>query len=59
VLVSPDEAAALLSLSRSYFNRAVAPDLPRVKAGRRLLFRRSDIERWAEARLAGALGRRP
>jgi excisionase family DNA binding protein len=54
LLMSAAEAAAFLSVSRSYFNRAIGPELARVRIGRRLLFRRDDVAAWAERRLAGA-----
>ena len=46
LLLSRPEAAALLRVSLNTFDRRVASDLPKVLIGRRVLFRRIDIESW-------------
>ena len=46
LLLSRVEAAALLKISLNTFDRRVALDLPKVRIGRRVLFRRVDIESW-------------
>ena len=46
LLVSRSEAAALLRVSPNTFDRRVGSVLPKVRIGRRVLFRRVDIESW-------------
>jgi excisionase family DNA binding protein len=46
--VSPDEAAALLGVSRDYFDEHVIHELRIVRRGRRILVPLSEIERWLE-----------
>jgi excisionase family DNA binding protein len=46
--VSPDEAAAMLGVSRDYFDEHILPDLRIVRRGRRILVSLSELERWLE-----------
>jgi len=46
--VSADEAAKALGLSRDAFDEYVAPELRRVRAGRRILYPVRELERWLE-----------
>lgn len=43
---SPKQAAATLGFSLSHFTRHIRPDLKPVFVGNRIVFRRSDLERW-------------
>lgn len=46
--LSPDEAAAVLGISRDYFDEHVIGELRIVRRGRRILIALSEIERWLE-----------
>jgi len=46
--VSPDEAAALLGVSRDYFDAHVMPELRVVRRGRRILIPLIELERWLD-----------
>jgi excisionase family DNA binding protein len=46
--VSPDEAAAILGVSRDYFDEHVIGELRVVRRGRRILVPLLEIERWLE-----------
>jgi excisionase family DNA binding protein len=46
--VSPDEAAAILGVSRDYFDEHVIGELRVVRRGRRILVPLTEIERWLE-----------
>ncbi len=46
--VSPDEAAAILGVSRDYFDEHVIAELRVVRRGRRILVPLGEIERWLE-----------
>jgi excisionase family DNA binding protein len=46
--LSPDEAAALLGVSRDYFDEHVIAELRIVRRGRRILVALSELERWLE-----------
>jgi hypothetical protein len=46
LLLTRTEAAALLRVSLNTFDRRVGSVLPKVLIGRRVLFRRVDIESW-------------
>jgi len=50
-LMTPEEAAEYLRLSEGTVrNMSATGDLPKVKIGRALRFRLSDLNRWVEAR---------
>jgi excisionase family DNA binding protein len=53
--VSPEEAAAMLSMSRDHFDRHVRDDLRVVRAGRRVLVPVRELERWVEQNAARSL----
>ena len=56
--LSPDEAAALLGVSRDYFDDHVIDDLRVVRRGRRILVALAELERWLESSATRAtLGR--
>ena len=46
--VSPDEAAAILGVSRDYFDEHIVGELRVVRRGRRILVPLVEIERWLE-----------
>ena len=46
--LSPDEAAAVLGVSRDYFDAHVINELRIVRRGRRILVALSELERWLE-----------
>lgn len=46
--LSPDEAAALLGVSRDYFDEHVIDELRIVRRGRRILVALVELERWLE-----------
>jgi excisionase family DNA binding protein len=46
--LSPDEAAALLGVSRDYFDEHVIRELRIVRRGRRILVALAELERWLE-----------
>jgi excisionase family DNA binding protein len=46
--VSPDEAAAVLGVSRDYFDEHVIGDLRVVRRGRRILVPLAELERWLD-----------
>lgn len=46
--LSPDEAAAALSVSRDFFDEHVLRELRHVRRGRRRLIPVIEIERWLE-----------
>jgi len=46
--LSPDEAAALLGVSRDYFDEHVIAELRIVRRGRRILVSLAELERWLE-----------
>lgn len=46
--LSPDEAAALLGVSRDYFDDHVIAELRVVRRGRRILIARGELERWLD-----------
>jgi excisionase family DNA binding protein len=52
--VSPDEAAAILGVSRDYFDEHVIAELRVVRRGRRILVPLVEIERWLERNAARA-----
>jgi excisionase family DNA binding protein len=45
---NPDEAAALLGVSRSFFFANVLPELRVVRCGRRRLISQRELERWLD-----------
>jgi excisionase family DNA binding protein len=56
--VSPDEAAALLGVSRDYFDEHVLDELRVVRRGRRILVALAELERWlARSATPATLGR--
>ena len=46
--LSPDEAAAVLGVSRDYFDEHVIDDLRVVRRGRRILVALAELERWLD-----------
>lgn len=46
--VSPDEAAAILGVSRDYLDEHVIGELRIVRRGRRILIALSELERWLD-----------
>jgi excisionase family DNA binding protein len=57
--VSPNEAAAMLGVSRDYFDEHVIQDLRIVRRGRRILIPRSELDRWLDRTAApSAVARR-
>jgi hypothetical protein len=46
--LSPDEAAAALSISRDHFDEHVAPELRWVRRGRRKFVAVAELERWLD-----------
>jgi excisionase family DNA binding protein len=46
--LSPDEAAAVLGVSRDYFDEHVLGELRAVRRGRRILVALAELERWLE-----------
>ena len=49
ITVGPENAAAMLGVSRDTFDELIAPALRCVRVGRRKLYRIGELERWAEA----------
>lgn len=47
--LSPDEAAALLGVSRDYFDEHILCELRSVRRGRRVLIAVRELERWLES----------
>jgi excisionase family DNA binding protein len=55
--LSPDEAAALLGVSRDYFDEHVIHELRIVRRGRRILVALTELERWLDrSAAAGSVG---
>lgn len=52
--VSPDEAAAVLGVSRDYFDEHVIGELRVVRRGRRILVALGELERWLDHAAARA-----
>jgi excisionase family DNA binding protein len=52
--LSPDEAAAVLGVSRDYFDEHVITELRVVRRGRRILVARTELERWLDRAAARA-----
>lgn len=52
--LSPDEAAAVLGVSRDYFDEHVIDDLRVVRRGRRILVALAELERWLDRAAARA-----
>ena len=46
--VSPDEAAAVLGVSRDYFDEHVIHELRVVRRGRRILVALAELQRWLD-----------
>jgi excisionase family DNA binding protein len=46
--LSPDEAAAVLGVSRDYFDEHVIGELRVVRRGRRILVALAELERWLD-----------
>jgi excisionase family DNA binding protein len=46
--LSPDEAAAVLGVSRDYFDEHILPELRIVRRGRRILIPLAELERWLD-----------
>jgi excisionase family DNA binding protein len=55
--LSPDEAAAALSVSRDHFDEHIAHELRWVRRGRRKFIAIRELERWLEREAARALER--
>lgn len=54
--LSPDEAAAALSVSRDFFDKHIAPELRIARRGRRKLIAVRELERWLDRAAALTLG---
>jgi excisionase family DNA binding protein len=52
--LSPDEAAAVLGVSRDYLDEHVLHELRVVRRGRRILIAVAELERWLEQSAARA-----
>jgi excisionase family DNA binding protein len=52
--VSPDEASAVLGVSRDYFDEHVIHELRVVRRGRRILVAVAELERWLDRAAARA-----
>ena|SRR5438128_5567324 len=55
--LSPDEAAAVLGVSRDYFDQHVIGELRIVRRGRRILVALTELERWLDRAAARRLTR--
>jgi excisionase family DNA binding protein len=55
ITVGPEQAAALLSISRDTFDRHVQHELRWIRRGRRKLVPVRDLEEWAERNAARTL----
>jgi excisionase family DNA binding protein len=55
ITVGPDQAAALLSISRDTFDRHIQHELRWIRRGRRKLVLVSDLREWAERNAARTL----
>jgi excisionase family DNA binding protein len=56
--LSPDEAAAVLGVSRDYLDQHVIDELRIVRRGRRILIALAELERWLDRSAArGAVSR--
>jgi excisionase family DNA binding protein len=53
--VSPDEAAALLGVSRDYLDEHVMSELRVVRRGRRILIALTELERWLDRSAARSM----
>ncbi len=53
---SPDEAAALIGVSRSFFFEHVLPDLRVVRVGRRRIVSLRELERWLDENGSRSVG---
>ncbi len=58
--VSPDEAAAVLGVSRDYFDEHIINELRIVRRGRRILVSLAELERWLDraSAMRGSIDRR-
>jgi excisionase family DNA binding protein len=58
--VSPDEAAAVLGVSRDYFDEHIIDELRIVRRGRRILVALAELKRWLDraASMRGSIERR-
>lgn len=51
-LMTPRQAAAFLTMSLSFvYKRSAAGELPCLRLGRKLRFRRSDLEAWLNSQM--------
>lgn len=53
--LSPDQAAAALSVGRTFFDEQIAPELRWIRRGRRKLVAVRELERWLDANAAMTL----
>ena len=53
--VSPEEAAAMLSMSRDHFDSFVRDEVRVIRAGRKVLVPVRELERWVERNAARSL----
>jgi hypothetical protein len=51
VALKPDDAAEALGVSRTWFDKNVAPEVPHVRRGYHRLFTVKALEKWAEANM--------
>lgn len=54
VTLRPEEAAQALGVSRSWFDRNVAHELPSIRRGQLVLYTVDSLERWAQANMGRA-----
>jgi hypothetical protein len=57
ILVSREDAAALLAISLRHFNDHVAPHLRVVRLGQRKLYPLAELQRWVTANAQGVTRR--
>jgi predicted DNA-binding transcriptional regulator AlpA len=56
-LLGRRDAAAAVGVGLTTFDEHVAPHLPRVKVGRRVMFRTRDLDEWIELQASSRSGR--
>lgn len=54
ILLTREEAARALGVSRAHFERHIQHEIPCVMSGRLRLYRPADLEAWAKANLVRA-----
>jgi len=59
LLLSREDAAGLLGVSRRTFDRHVSPHLPRVQIGTLIRYHREDLDAWLERKKVGPFAATP